>query len=62
MILCSEKLPTDSKAYLVQFHYTHYNDNAKDWFEVVHFQAKCQKWKRLNNCAYAWMELPEPIN
>lgn len=45
-----------SKPYLVQFvNYKHV------WFEVIHFQAKCKKWKRLNHLVVAWCELPEPI-
>lgn len=61
MTLFKYELPTESKAYLVQFHMKHHNDHIFDWFEVIHFQAKCKKWKRLNNCAYAWCELPKAV-
>ena len=56
-IPCSERLPEDSGVYLVQFTYKPATDNT--WCEVIHFQHKCKKWKRLNNLAIAWMPLPE---
>ncbi len=47
--------PKESKAYLVMFQGV-CKDNG--WFEVVHYQAKCQKWKRLDNMVVGWSELP----
>lgn len=57
MILCKNDLPKESKPYLVQFCIDPEN-HSKDWFEVINFQAKCRKWKRLDWLAYAWCELP----
>lgn len=47
--------PKESKPYLVMFQYASDGDS---WFEVIHFQAKCQKWKRLNHLVVGWLELP----
>lgn len=54
LISVKDGLPTESKPYLVKFvNYKHV------WFEVVHFQAKCKKWKRLDHLVVSWCELPK---
>lgn len=47
--------PTESKPYLVMFQGA---CEGNVWFEVVHYQAKAHKWKRLNPMVVGWSELP----
>ena len=47
--------PTENKPYLVMFQGA-YEENV--WFEVVNYQAKVQRWKRLSHMVVGWSELP----
>lgn len=57
-IPCSERLPNNSDSYLVLFSMK--PQLSREWCEVIHFQHKSKKWKRLNNLVIAWMPLPQP--
>lgn len=43
--------PTENKPYLVMFHGT-CDENV--WFAVIHYEAKEQIWKRLNDYVSGW--------
>ena len=48
----------DAKCVLDFLKQFQYSSDGDSWFEVIHYQAKCQKWKRLNHLVVGWLELP----